>query len=186
MLCTNHTNAHVPTRTCARRYTDSSAHTRISAHSSAHTRISASTCALPCAFSLHEMDMYKFHIYISRLHLFSRTRMFTHARTHLCNPSSRSDTTGNAVIDDVCRVATNAFKQNHLNMRAFEMGLINMLCAAFILGGRPAYFPLFSLAQVCVCAGAWIWVRALGLNIFNHMGCSSVSQMDPHLEYKLL
>ena len=48
--------------------------------------------------------------------------------------------------------ASKVFQDNNLNVLAFELGLVNLLAASFILGGHIAYFPLYALAQVRVCA----------------------------------
>jgi hypothetical protein len=58
-----------------------------------------------------------------------------------------SHSSGKEVVADVCRIATDAFKQNHLNMRAFEIGVFNVLVSVYLFGSQPAYFPLYALLQ---------------------------------------
>jgi hypothetical protein len=53
----------------------------------------------------------------------------------------------NSIIAEVTATATKLFQDNNLNVRAFEAGLVNLLLAAYILGGYPAYFPLYATAQ---------------------------------------
>ena len=66
---------------------------------------------------------------------------------HLDLLREMSDTTGHRVVMETCAVASRAFREHHLNVWAFEVGLVNILLSCFILGASAAYFLLYALVQ---------------------------------------
>ena len=66
---------------------------------------------------------------------------------HLDLLREMSDTTGHRVVMETCAVASRAFREHHLNVWAFEVGLVNILLSCFILGASAAHFLLYALVQ---------------------------------------